>query len=267
MVAPIADCAEARQPMAVAHKEDSPRITIVLALVTLAIGIYSMVYGLQTTFYFQAHSWASRNPFLRETLQQLPSTAASPVQTKNLSFYNLNFAAPWKGIASQKSGGAQSIMSFTSGPIIIFFDPQTEADPLETIRDGDPNLYSRYQQVFGHDLFPSTYDLYEAVYGASPSLLSPVMPRGKMDRIAALLEWKLNFGSDGASAIYSVSAAGMRGIQLGDPSRDHMVNVRLFDSRNHQYRLLFTSTKGPGTFPQADINCVLDSITPEQRRE
>lgn len=267
MVAPIVDCAEARQPMAVAHKEDSPRITIILAVVTLAIGLYAIAYGLQTTFYFQAHSWAGRNAFLRETPQPLPSTAASPIQTKNLSFYSVDFAAPWKGIASQKSQGAQFTVSFTSGPIIIFFDPQNQADPLENIRDGDPNLYSRYQQIFGHDLFPSTYDLYAAVYGASPALLSPVMPREKMDRISALLQWKLNFGSDGATTIYSVNAAGMRGLQLGDPSRDHIVTVRLFDSRNHQYRLLFTSTKGPGTFPQADINCVLDSIAPAPQRE
>ena len=253
--------------MAMAQKEDSSRTTIILAVITLIIGIYAIVYGLQTTFYLQAHTWAARNPFLRETLQQLPSTAASPVQTKNLSFYGVNFSAPWKGIASQKSQDAQSMVGFTAGPIIVFFDPQTQADPLETIRDGDPNIYTRYQQVFGHDLFPSTYDLYAAVYGASPALLSPVMPRGKMDRVAALLEWKLNFGSDGASAIYSVSAAGMRGVQLGDPSRDHMVTVRLFDSHNHQYRMLFTSTKGPGTFPQADINCVLDSIAPTAQRE
>lgn len=253
--------------MAMAHKEDSPRTTIILALVTLAVGLYAIAYGLQTTFYFQAHSWAMRTPFLRETLQPLPSTAASPVQTKNISFYGMNFSAPWKGIASQKSQDAQSSVTFTSGPIIVVFDPQTEADPLETIRDGDPNLYSRYQQVFGHDLFPSTYDLYAAVYGASPALLSPVMPRDKMDRVAALLQWKLNFGSDGGTAIYSVDAAGMRGIQLGDPSRDHIVTVRLFDSRNHQYRMLFTSTKGPGTYPQADINCVLDSLTPAQQRE
>lgn len=253
--------------MAMAHKEDSPRTTIILALVTLAIGLYALAYGLQTTFYFQAHSWARRMPFLRETPQQLPSTAASPVQTKNLSFYGVNFSAPWKGIASQKSQDSQSAVRFNSGPIIVFFDPQIEADPLETIRDGDPNLYTRYQQLFGYNLFPSTYDLYAAVYGASPALLSPVMPRDKMDRVAALLQWKLNFGSDGATAIYSVNAAEMRGIQLGDPSRDHIVSVRLFDSRNHQYRMLFTSTKGPGTYPQADINCVLDSLAPAPERE
>ena len=253
--------------MAMANKEDSPRTTIILALVTLAIGLYALTYGLQTTFYFQAHSWAMRTPFLRETPQPLPSTAASPVQTKSISVYGMNFSAPWKGIASQKSQDAQSAVTFNAGPIIVFFDPQIEADPLETIRDGDPNLYTRYQQLFGYNLFPSTYDLYAAVYGASPALLSPVMPRDKMDRVAALLQWKLNFGSDGASAIYSLNASGMRGIQLGDPSRDHIVSVRLFDSHNHQYHMLFSSSKGPGTYPQADINCVLDSLTPAPQRE
>lgn len=245
-----------------ADSKDSPRTTVILAVATLAIGLYALAYGLQTTFYFQAHHWAVNSPFLGETPQPLPSTAASPVQTKNLSFYGMDFSAPWKEIASQKPGDVQSTISFTAGPILVFFNPQNELDILNGIRGGDPNLYSRYQSVLGARLFPSNYDLYAAVYGASPSQLSPFMPRGKMDRIGTLLQWKLGFGGNGASAMYLISAAGMRGIQFGDPSRDRTVVVRLFDSHNHQYRILFTSTKGPGTFPQADINCVLDSLVP-----
>ncbi len=249
------------------EKKDSPLTTIILALVTLAIGLYAMVYGLQTTFYFQAHSWARRSPFLNEVPQPLPSTMASPVQTKKLSLYGMNFSAPWKGKVSQKSENGDSVVTFDSGPIIVFFDPQNEVDVLSSIRDGDPNLYRSYQAVLGEDLFPTNYDLYASVYGASPALLSPLMPRDKMNRIGTLLQWKLGFGGNGASAIYNLTAAGMRGLQLGDPSRDRMIVVRLFNSRDHQYRLLFTSTKGPGTFPQADINCVLDSLAPEPTPE
>lgn len=103
-----------------AEKKESARGTIILAVVTLAIGVYVITYGLQTTFYFQAHHWASSTPFLRETPQPLPSTAASPAQEKNLSFYGVNFEAPWKGIASQKPGETQSEVQFNSGPVIVF---------------------------------------------------------------------------------------------------------------------------------------------------
>lgn len=245
-----------------AEKKESASGTIILALITLAIGIYAITYGLQTTFYFQAHRWASSTPFLRETPQPLSSTAASPAQEKNLSFYGMNFSAPWKGIASQRPGDAHSEVDFKAGPVIIFFNPAGEKDILSSIRDGALQTYDKYEAVFGAGLFPTNYDLYEAVYNASPASLSPFMTRTQVERIGTLLEWKMAFGASGASAIYNVQTNGLRGLQFGDTSRDPMVMLRLFDSHNEQYRLLFTSKAGTGTFAQADVNCVLDSLQP-----
>lgn len=244
------------------EKKESARATIILALVTLAIGVYALADGLQTTFFFQARHWANNAPFLRETPQPIPSTTASPVQEKGLSFYDVSFAAPWKGILAQTKGDAHSEVDFKTGPIIIFFNPAGEKDILSSIRDGDPKIYDRYEAVFGSELFPTNYDLYLAVYSASPALLSPFISREQVERIGTLLEWKLAFGANGASAIYKVEANGLRGLQFGDPSKNPMIVLRLFDSHNAQYRLLFTSRAGTGTFPQSDINCVLDSLKP-----
>jgi len=245
-----------------AEKKESARATIILAVITLAIGVYVIIYGLQTTFYFQAHHWASGTPFLKETPQPLTSTAASPAQEKNLSFYGVNFEAPWKGIASQKPGDAQSEVHFKSGPVIIFFNPEGEKDIISSIRDGPSQTYDKYAAVFGSGLFPTNYDLYEAVYSASPAALSPFMSRAEVERIGTLLEWKLAFGAGGASAIYNVQTNNLKGLQFGDTSRDPMVVLRLFDSHNAQYRLLFTSKAGTGTFAQSDVNCVLNSLQP-----
>ena len=247
-----------------AEKKESARATVILALVALAIGAYVLLLGLQTMFYFQVKYWASSAPFLKEVPQPLPSTTASPVQEKNLQFYGVNFAAPWKGIASQKSGDSEAEVIFNAGPVIVFFNPQGEKDIIGGIREGDPDTYHRYQAVFGQNLFASNYDLYLAVFGASPAAVSPFMSRDKVERIGTLLEWKLAFAENGASAIYTLQANGMQGLQFGDPSRDRVIVVRLFDSRKGQYRLLFSSKAGPGTFPQSDINCVLDSFQPIQ---
>lgn len=244
------------------EKKESARATVILALVTLAIGVYALAYGLQTMFYFQARHWASNAPFLRDTPVPLPSKVASPVQEKGLSFYGVSFAAPWKGILAQTKGDAHSDVDFKSGPVIIFFNPAGEKDILSSIRDGDPKVYDRYEAVFGSELFPTNYDLYLAVYSASPGSLSPFISREQVERIGTLLEWKLAFGASGASAIYKVQADGLRGLQFGDPSKDAMIVVRLFDAHNAQYRLLFTSKAGTGTFPQSDINCVLQSLQP-----
>jgi len=246
-----------------ARNSDSPRTTFILALLALAIGIYAIVFGLQTLFYFEARAWADGAPYLREVPQPLPSTVPAAAQEKQLSFYNMDFAAPWKGIASKKAGPLQSVIVFKAGPILVFFNPANEMDILANIRGGNPQIYHRDQDVLGGHLFPTNYDLYKAVYGASPASLSPFMSHDEVLRISTLLQWKLAFGTDGASAIYDVNLEnGMRGLQFGDPSRDRMIVVRLFDSTNHQYRLLFTSRQGPGTFPQTDINCVLGSLRP-----
>lgn len=242
------------------EKKESARATIILALVTLAIGVYALAYGLQTMFYFQARHWASSAPFLREVPQPLPSTTASPVQEKNLSFYDVSFAAPWRGVLAQNNGDAHSEVDFKTGPVLVFFNPAGEKDILSSIRDGDPKIYDRYEEVFGSDLFPTNYDLYLSVYSASPASLSPFLPRAQVERIGTLLEWKLAFGASGASAIYKVQANELRGLQFGDPSKDALIVMHLFDAHNLQYRLLFTSRAGTGTFPQSDINCVVDSL-------
>lgn len=248
--------------MVMAEKKESARATVILALLAVAIGIYAVAFGLQTEFYFQARYWASRTPFLKELPQPLPSTDASPAQEKSLSFYEMNFAAPWKGIETQKNGDAHSEVDFAAGPVVIFFNPQGEKDIVSSVRNGDPQLYDRYEGVFGTDFFANNYDLYLAVYSASPALVSPLMSRDQMVRIGTLLEWKMAFAANGASAIYKVQTSNLHGLQFGDASRDAMVMVRLFDKHNAQFRLLFTSKSGPGTFPQSDINCVLQSLQP-----
>lgn len=243
------------------EKKESARATVILALVALAVGVYVLTYGLQTMFYFQAQHWARSAPFLREVPQPIPSTTPSPVQQKGLSFYDVSFGAPWKGILSQTKGDTHSEVDFKSGPVIVFFNPAGERDIISSIRDGDPKIYDRYESVFGSALFPTNYDLYLAVYSASPASLSPFVSRAQVERVGTLLQWKLAFAASGASAIYKVQANGLRGLQFGDPSKDRMIVIRLFDAHNAQYRLLFTSRAGTGTFPQSDINCVLDSLT------
>lgn len=244
------------------EKKESARATIILALVTLAVGIYALAYGLQTMFYFQAQHWADNAPFLRETPQPLPSMTASPVQEKGLSFYGVSFAAPWKGILAQTKGDVHSEVDFKPGPIIVFFNPAGEKDIVSSVRDGDPKVYDRYEAVFGSGLFPTNYDLYLAVYSATPASLSPFISRGQVERIGTLLQWKLAFNANRASAIYKVQAGDLRGFQFGGPSKDAMIVVRLFDAHGAQYRLLFTSKAGTGTFPQSDINCVWQSLKP-----
>ncbi|MHB8526896.1 MAG: hypothetical protein ACYDD2_12155 [Candidatus Acidiferrales bacterium] len=246
-----------------AEKKESARATIILALVTVAIAAYALLFGLQTLIYFEARHWAATTPTLNEIPRPLPSTAASTPQEKALSFYGYQFAAPWKGIAKQDSENDRSQIDFKSGAILVFFNPEGEKNIVDSIRTGDPNTYAQYQAVFGKNLFANDYALYLAVYDASPAAISPFMSRDEAVRISTLLQWKLAFGSDGTKSIYVLQAGDNHGLQFGDPASDHIVVVRLFDPHGNQVRLLFTSKSAQAsTLSQADVNCVADSIRP-----
>ncbi|HLW44198.1 MAG TPA: hypothetical protein VKS00_06890 [Candidatus Acidoferrales bacterium] len=243
------------------EKKESARATVILALVALAVGCYVLLFGLQTLIYFEARHWAASSPFLRDVPQPLPSTVASPVQEKGLSFYGFQFGAPWKGIAKENSQNDRSEVDFKSGAVLLFFNPEGEKNIVDSIRTGNPQTYQQYQTIFGADFFPNNYELYHAVYGASPAGLSPFMPRDKAVRISTLLQWKLAFGAYNTKTIYTLQAGSNRGLQFGDPATDHMVVVRLFDPHEQQMRLLFASKSAQsGVISQADINCVVDSI-------
>lgn len=245
------------------EKRESARATVILALVALAVGCYVLLFGLQTLIYFEARHWATSSPFLGDVPRPLPSTVASPIQEKDLSFYGFQFGAPWKGIDKQNSQNDRSEIDFKSGAVMLFFNPEGEKNIVDSIRTGNPETYQQYQNIFGVDLFPDNYSLYLAVYGTSPAGISPFMSKDKAVRVSTLLQWKLAFGAYGTKTIYNFQTGNMRGLQFGDPATDHAVVVRLFDSHEQQMRLLFTSKSAQtGVVSQADINCVVDSIQP-----
>ena len=245
------------------EKPESARTTIILAVVCVVIGFFVLSYGLQTLTYIEVRRWASANPYLNLTPVPMPSIAVSTAQEKDLFAYGMSFAAPWKGVATQKQNAGNTEFDFKQGSILIFFDPDAQKNIVESIEDGDLQLLDRYRAVFGEQLFPSDYDLYTAVYQASPAEVTPFMSRANVIRASTLLQWKLGFGDYGASAIFAVQTQALRGLQFGDPSRDRIVVEQLFDSHKRQYKLLFTSKAGPGTILQADINCLIDSLHSE----
>jgi hypothetical protein len=245
------------------EKQDSARTTVILAVSTVLLGFYVLTFGLQTLISFEAHRWALTSPFLQAVPRPLPTSVASAIQEKNLAFYGIEFAAPWKGVAKRTEGDAQSEVDFQPGAVIVFFNPASEPDIVGRIRGGDPQIYSHYEAIFGSGFFRDNYSLYSAVYGAAPGEIWPFTSRSEAIRINSLLMWKLRLGVNGANSIYSVETVQMHGFQLGDPSKDRSVVVHLFEENGGQVRILFTSKSGqPGTISQADINCVVDSLRP-----
>jgi hypothetical protein len=119
--------------------------------------------------------------------------------------------------------------------------------------------------VFSDKPINSNYELYQAVYGASPTQLSPLMGTRDALRLNALLLWKLSFGFDlmADGQFYSFDWGKVRGFQFGDPAKQRPVALRVFDDRDRQYRFILTVAAGTsGKIAQDDIDTIVQTVQP-----
>ena len=85
---------------------------------------------------------------------------------------------------------------YDSGQVILFFDPASSVDTVGAMKTSNPVDYQKFVTVFADHPINSNYELYQAVYSASPAQLSPLMDTREALRMNALLLWKLSFGFD-----------------------------------------------------------------------
>lgn len=251
----------------------SARSAIILAVVVLIVAAASVEFGLQTLVWVDAKNWASANPWLLEVPVALPQqtsqSMAPPLNARAekqskpalLKAYDYQFTAPWPGHV--KMTGAQIVTEFRfdSGQVIVFFDPQAQLDTVREMKGKNPVGYQQLLNVFGDQAANSNYALYKAVYGASPAIASPFMPRQDALRINGALLYKLSFGFDALSGIHSFEFGKNRGFQFGDPSNRRPVALRVFDDRDNQFRFIILPAAGSNAqITQDDIDLAIQSL-------
>ena len=245
---------------------------ILMAIVVL-IGAYSMAYGLQTLVWIEARQWASLNPWLSDVPMPLPGKFATATlslqppgkvaqpQSTQLRAYDYEFNVPWTGESRATPLRIGTEFQFTSGQVVVFFDPETQLDTLRALKSSAPAEYSKFQSVFREQSIESNYALYQAIYAASPAQASPFLSGDAAQRINVLLLWKLSFGFDQQPGIYSFDFGRNRGFQFGNPENARPVAVRVFDDQDRQFRFLFTVAAGShARITQDDINTAVRSL-------
>jgi len=243
-------------------EKSSATSAIVLMFVVVAVAAYCMLYGLQTLAWIEGKYWASRDPWLNEVSQPLPAAAPAGPKLTSASAYDFKFTTPW---GAPKINPSQSfvVMRFDSGQIITFFDPQTMLDSIGRLKSASPTEYQKFANVFIDHPIESNFALFQAVYSASPALESPVMAGREALRMNVLLLWKLSFGFDTGSGIYSFQWGAMRGFQFGEPSKGRPVALRVFDDRDRQFRFFFlVAANSNAQFSQDEIASVVASLQP-----
>jgi hypothetical protein len=255
------------------NEKSGARSAIILAAVVMMVAVLSVEFGLQTLVWLDAKSWASLNLWLKDVPQSLgqpsdlaplpsakPSSRAKPTQ---LVAYNYEFMPPWPGKATTQPGPASVQFRFDSGQVIVFFDPESQLDTVREMKSAQTAQYQQLLNVFGDQAPDTNYALYQLVYTASPSRVSPFMNRADAMRLNVLLIWKLSFGFDALPGIYSLDLGKNRGFEFGKPAYGHPVALRVFDERDKQFRFIFAVASGSNAaFTQDDVNLVVQSLEP-----
>jgi hypothetical protein len=243
-------------------EKSSASSAIVLALVVIGVAIYCAAYGLQTLSWYEGHHWAKENPWLSDVPKPLPAAPPAAAKGNLVKAFNYEFTAPWTGKTTQTPSLTGVVIRFDSGQAIFFYDPDTLLDSLRQMKSSSPLQYQKFVAVFADHPIESNYGLYEAVYGAAPEQLSPILPSRDAMRMNELLIWKLAFGIDLRGGLSSFTWGSNRGFQFGDPSKGP-VALRVFNDRDQQFRFIFVvAPNASGRIAQDDIAAIIASFKP-----
>lgn len=245
-------------------EKSAARNAIILVAVVVVVAGYCMAFGLQTLIWFETHHWASANPWIKGTPQALNATPVAAGSTQ-LKAFDFQFTVPWSGkYKSTAVELASTEFRFDAGQVVVFFDPQAEADMLRMLTSASNQLaYQQFQNVFVGQSFGSNYDLFKAIYGSSPSDVSPLMSMHDAIRENQLILWKMSFGLDAPPPLHSIEFGSNRGFQFGEPSSGRPVALRIFDGRDQQFRFIFLAAAGSNAqITQADIDTAAQTLQP-----
>jgi hypothetical protein len=249
--------------------KSSARPAIILLILVFVVAGFTVKYGLQTLTWIEGKLWASDSPWLANVPQALAQPLAplpplpGTVKPAVVKAYNYEFSSPWPGNPAVKGSLTYTQFLYDSGPVIVFFDPDSQVDTMHALKTSNPTEYQRFADVFADKPLNTNFEMYQAVYGAAPVQQSPLMNARDAMRINVLLLWKLSFGLDLQcdGQFYSFDWSNAKGFQFGDPAKNVPVAVRAFNDRDHQFRFIFTTAGGTaGKISQNDINAVLQSL-------
>jgi hypothetical protein len=242
------------------RETNSARDAIILVLVVILVGAYMILFGLQTLVWGEAHHLTRYNPWVTEVPEALDTSVTSG-KTTLLREFNYQFQVPWTSKYKTDKSLTYSEFRFDSGQVIVFFDPEAQLDTMRALKSTSPLAYQQFENVFGGQVFGTNYELYQAVYGASPAQTSPFMPSRDAIRTNLLLLWKISFGYDAIPGLHAIQFDGNKGFQFGDPSTGRAVALRIFDGNDNQFRLIFvTAVDSNAKITQGDINLAVQSL-------
>lgn len=217
--------------------------------------LFAVFYGPQSWASYEARRMLREEPRLAMVPQPVKDTAVNPEPGKSFSCFGYTFEVPWKDVDRIDNGKTLERIVFKSGRVLLLFDPKEKTDRIKTLQGGSA--------LFGAEAMASNYNLENAILFMTPDKVSLRLSRNEAIRNTMFLMIKSTELKKEESALYSVQSRDLRGFQKGEPSRDKVIFLELFDDQDREVEVLVAPDKqGRAKITQADVNRIIQTIHP-----
>jgi len=223
------------------------------AIAGLLIGVVAVAWllGPQTYDWYEARQMRKSLPNLSRIPEPLDLRDDSKTPGTKISEFGYEFEVPWAEIPQTRKTEYLSDYVFGGDRAVVLFNP-SDRDTSVTYSLAEQQLVSALQG----------YSIMKAALNTTPEQMSPFLSKREATRQLTLLKMKQVFGLEGlSSAFYSFDRGDLRGFQIGDPAKDHNIELDCFDSNGLRIHFVFSSKHGSRpTLEQREINRVINTL-------
>jgi hypothetical protein len=192
----------------------------------------------------------------------LPDLGIASDPTVQVEREGVSFSVPWDETENSKREPSKSdILTLANGLVICVFRPPDELDAVRSLK-GPAATALRFE--LGDQALGSNFALISAAFSTRVSDAkwwhTPIYNR-KITYLLGLKMWRVGFpGGFKQVPIYAFTEGRVRGFQVGDPPRERIVKLILFDEIDREYRIELL--KFHGDISQPEINALIASLRP-----
>jgi hypothetical protein len=198
--------------------------------------------------------WEVPRPLADATVSAAPGTV--------LAYFGYEFEVPWVGIKKETNEGRWVKVTFQSGQVVSFFNPNYFQDDILLLgAKWQPNVF---RQAFGLHPSGSKYEHLKAALSISPSRLSPFRSHRVFAQYRVYLQTKsIWFEHIGLVDIFAVQSTTYKGFETSAISRGGGVEILLFDAADRRFGIDVSRASGSAAIlTQPEMNRVIQSFGP-----
>ncbi len=236
------------------------RRAIAAGAAVVVVGGFAAFHVPQLIALYNVRKMVRRTPGLTMVPRPISIQDSRPIDGVPLSYFGVEFRAPWNHVEEVKKSSASARIQFKAGQFVMIWDPKRALDRVATLRSG---ASKGAIEIFGDEATRSNYSLVRTELNLTPGQISLLMPAREAIRDLLLLQLKIIETTNAETGLFSFEVRGLRGFQKGDPARAQFVLINAFNGQDGEYKLLIGAAKGTaGVVTQEDINKILWTIQP-----